>query len=411
MSGAIHLFAPQTIKGRIELPASKSIYNRVQIISALAGIQEKTVPFSFCTDTYVLWKALRESSTTIDIGATGTAMRFLTAYLSTKQGAIHTLTGNKRMKERPIKILVDALRKLGASITYLEKEGYPPLKIEGKKLEGGHLTIVGNISSQYISALLLIAPYLEKGLTIELTGEISSKSYIEMTKKLMQAYGASVIWIDEQTLEVKKGRYEASPTIIEADWSNASYWYSMVALGETEKLLLPHLLQESLQGDSIVSSLFVPLGVKTTYHTEGVVLEKQERHIDHLTYDFSSHPDLIQTFVVCCALLGIPFCFYGIKSLRIKETDRILALCTEMKKLGFELYISPNDEYLSWSGKRVEKHLSPIIDTYGDHRMAMAFAPAVFVEKTLYINEPEVVEKSYPTFWDNLSHFVQISSV
>lgn len=362
---------------------------------------------SDCDDTKVMINALKNMPDTIDIMAAGTAMRFTTAYLSVTEGE-HTITGTKRMKHRPIAILVDALKYLGAEISYVEEEGYPPLHIKGHHLEGGHLEIEGNVSSQYISALLMIGPVLKNGLELKLTGEIISRPYIDLTLWTMREFGADAEWTDVDTVTVKPQPYKQREYFIESDWSASSYWYETMALSNDEnaEVRLTGLMDNSKQGDSMVRYLFSLLGVKTTFGTKEqgipttVTLKRQHCMLPRLEYDFSGSPDLAQTFVVTCALMGIKFHFTGLATLKIKETDRIEALKTEMKKLGFVIK-DQNSSELIWDGERCEPS-EEAIDTYEDHRMAMAFAPVALIIPGLKINNPEVVSKSYPKFWDDI---------
>ena len=333
--------------------------------------------------------------------AAGTAMRFLTAYLSTLSQT-NIITGTERMKQRPITILVDALRQLGADISYTENEGFPPLCISGKPLPGGNLTLNGSVSSQYISALLMIGPAMRYGLRLQLTGDIISRPYINLTLQLMHDYGAEASWVSHDTIAVSPKHYNKEVEYrVESDWSAASYWYEMAALAPQADVLQKGLFRNSHQGDSRGAKLFEKLGIKTTFHGKDVVLSKTERCIERLDEDFSDIPDLAQTFVVTCALLNIPFRFTGLQTLRIKETDRISALQAEMRKLGYVL-LDENDSILSWEGQKCEPEESPLIKTYEDHRMAMAFAPAVYRFANLCIDEPQVVSKSYPAFWQHL---------
>jgi 3-phosphoshikimate 1-carboxyvinyltransferase len=341
----------------------------------------------------------------IDIKAAGTAMRFLTAFYSTQPGS-HILTGTERMKQRPISILVDALRVLGAKIDYEAQEGYPPLRIIGTKLQSNELSLPGNASSQYISALLMIAPTLPNGLTLKLTGHVTSLPYIDMTLQLMCEFGASAQRKESShpmLIEVKPGGYQDIPYIIENDWSAASYWYEMVALSNDTKagIKLPHLKKESTQGDCKGAELFKLLGVQTEYSESGINIYKQGVLPQRLDVDLRETPDLAQTFVVTCCFMDIPFRFTGLHTLRIKETDRISALVNELKKMGFVLY-AEGDNALIWNGERCQAKENPVIATYNDHRMAMAFAPAAFKLDSLIIDHPEVVSKSYPRYWEDL---------
>ncbi len=397
----IKLTAPTSAIGAvITLPSSKSICNRALIIHALSQGKDEIGNLSDCDDTNVMLRALQAMPKVIDIQAAGTAMRFLTAYLAITEGE-HIITGTERMKQRPIGILVDALRSLGATINYTEKEGFPPLHIQGSTFHHNEVALPGNVSSQYISALLLIGPMLPKGLRIKLTGELVSRPYINLTLQLMKAFGAKACWSSDCQLEVAPHPYRDTPFCVESDWSAASYWYEMVSLTENGRVELPRLYANSFQGDSKVAELFEGLGVKTSYASDKVIIERTKRQLERMEYDFIDQPDLAQTFVVTCALLNIPFRFSGLQSLRIKETDRISALITELKKLGFTLKAT-GDSILSWDGERCESSPCPAIDTYDDHRMAMAFAPAVLRWKELRINNPQVVSKSYPLYWENL---------
>jgi len=364
---------------------------------------------SDCDDTDVIVKALRDNPYEINIKAAGTAMRFMTALLSVREGEEHVLTGTERMRHRPIGILVDALRRLGADITYAGEEGYPPLRISGKALKGGLLETAGNISSQYISALLMIGPMLEDGLTLHLTGDIISRPYIDLTLWTMREFGADADWSDYETIEVKAQPYHEHSYYIENDWSAASYWYEMMALSQQEddEIRLTGLMDGSKQGDSQVRYIFSLLGVKTVFENKQVgvpttvTLKHSGRQIPRLEYDFVNCPDLAQTFVVCCALMGVHFHFRGLSTLKIKETDRIEALKKEMRKMGYVIRDVNNAE-LIWDGECCEPNLAAGIDTYEDHRMALAFTPAVLRTGELTINNPQVVTKSYPHFWEDI---------
>lgn len=391
---------------RINLPASKSISNRVLVINALAGGEIQVENVSVCDDTYVMERALRERSSTIDIMAAGTAMRFLTAYCAVTPGE-RVITGTERMKHRPIGVLVDGLRALGATIDYVGEEGFPPLRIVGDKLRGGALALPGHVSSQYISALLMIGPMMEDGLVLDLQGDVVSRPYIDMTLKLMTDFGAKAGWVGERRIEVQPGGYHPIPYYIESDWSAASYWYEMLALSRRTdvEILLPGLSADSCQGDSAVARLFAPLGVVTEFRKEGVremvCLRNSGSITGRMDCDLVNQPDLAQTLVVTCAMLGIPFRFTGLHSLKIKETDRMTALRNELHKLGCRLE-EKDDSVLSWDGERHAVESEAAIDTYEDHRMAMAFAPCALVLPQIRINNPQVVSKSYPGYWDDL---------
>lgn len=392
--------APSQIKVSIQLPASKSISNRALIIHALSKGDTLPSNLSDCDDTQVMIKALTEDNDTIDIMAAGTAMRFLTAYLSVTHGS-HIITGTERMQQRPILLLVNALRELGAQIEYVNNEGYPPLRITGRELLGNAISLEGSVSSQYISALLMIGPVLKDGLKINLTGEIISRPYINLTLQLMRDFGASADWCAESSILVKPQPYEDRSFIVESDWSGASYWYQIAALANEAEIELKGLFRNSYQGDSRGAEVFAKLGVTTDFTDAGVRLRKTKIKSEQLEENFIDIPDLAQTFVVTCALLNIPFRFTGLQSLKIKETDRIAALITEMKKLGYILR-DENGSILVWDGDRCQPEETPIIKTYEDHRMAMAFAPACIFFPQMRIDQPAVVTKSYPAYWNDL---------
>ena len=400
----IRITPPANINAQIMLPASKSISNRALIINALANGTHPLENLSDCDDTQVMLRALQaQPGETIDIMAAGTAMRFLTAYLSVTPGD-RIITGTQRMKQRPIGILVDALRELGANIEYVEKEGFPPLRIQGTTLTKSHISLPGNISSQYISALLMIAPTLKNGLQVTLTGDIISRPYIDLTLQLMKDFGAQASWLNDHELKVEPQPYRSTPYYIEGDWSAASYWHEIVALSKDATITLPSLFRKSYQGDSKMADQFALLGARTSYKENGITILKPKM-VDisqaiHVNLDFTNQPDLAQTFVVTCALQNITFRFTGLQTLKIKETDRIAALICEMKKLGYVLH-EAEDSILYWNGERCERS-GEAIDTYEDHRMAMAFAPACLVMDNICINNPQVVSKSYPHYWDDL---------
>ena len=387
------------LEGRIVLPASKSISNRVQIINALSYNFEPIKNLSDCDDSKAMQSILNSNTNSFDVGHAGTTMRFLTAYLSKIVGE-WTLTGSHRMKERPIGVLVDALNSIGAQITYLEKEGYPPLKIFGSNLTGEVVELKGNTSSQYITALLLIAPTLEKGLRIKLSGKIVSRSYIEMTLNIMEEFGIKSEF-KGQEIFVPNQAYQRIPYIVEGDWSGASYWFAFMALADEGKLYLDGLRRHSFQGDSGLVPVFEKLGVKAQFSKRGMFIEKMAANCTKLKFDFNQMPDLAQTFAVCACLKNIPFHFTGLETLKIKETDRIHALITELGKLGYVLN-EPVEGELAWNGERKTEEENIVIETYHDHRMAMAFAPIALARPNVVIDSPDVVKKSYPNFWEQL---------
>ena len=397
------LIAPQSFFDvEISLPTSKSICNRALIINALCGGNISDIKnISSSDDTEVLLRALTDlCKGVIDIGAAGTAMRFLTAYFAQKKGSNVLLSGSQRMKERPIATLVDALRELGADISYTEKEGFPPLKIIGKELKGGRIKLSASVSSQYISALMMIAPVMTNGLEIQLEGEIISQPYIEMTQKIMERFGAKVSF-EKQELKIIKADYKPTSFSIEADWSAASYWYSILLAKKEGEVFLRGLKKDSLQGDRAVCDIFAKLGVETQFVEQGAKLFYSPKTIRNLEYNFVNQPDLAQTVVVVCCLENIHFSFSGLQSLKIKESNRILALQNEMKKVGYVLE-EPKEGMLCWNGKTCEAKQVPFIKTYSDHRMAMAFAPVAIKFPFIEVENPEVVTKSYPTFWTDL---------
>lgn len=410
----IKVTAPHKVQGRIFLPSSKSISNRALAIRALlegslhgANSLPSIENLSDCDDTRVMMHWLNECPEVVDIGAAGTAMRFSTALLAVSEGT-RVITGSERMKNRPIGVLVDALRILGAEIEYVEKEGFPPLKIVGHaNLKGGEVTLSGSVSSQYLSALLMIGPKLREGLRLVSLDKMISKPYIDMTLAVMRHYGAQAEWEDDKTIVVKPVGYRPTPYFVESDWSAASYWYEVVALSPIDdvEVMLPGLFAESLQGDSRGAGVFERLGVLTEHRGNEVILRRGGRCVSRLEYDFIEMPDLAQTFVVTCCMLEVPFHFTGLQSLKIKETDRIEALKKELAKLGF-LLEDRNDSELLWNGLRKDGagiYSDEIaIDTYEDHRMAMAFAPVALKDGHIRINNPQVVSKSYPRFWDDL---------
>lgn len=392
------------VKAVIQLPASKSISNRALILNALAYSSYPIQNLSDCDDTRVTVKALESNDTTFDIGAAGTAMRFLTAFLSKTVGE-WVITGSERMQQRPIRLLVEALNSLGAKIEYLKNEGFPPLKIYGSALIGGEIRLNGGISSQYISALMMIAPYMLKGLTIHLEGKVISVPYIQMTRKMMEQYGVEVSF-DGQRISISPQRYQPIPYKVESDWSAASYWYEILSIAGNGEIMLKGLYKNSFQGDAQVAPLFEALGVNSEFSEEGVRLIATGKYNESFSYNFVNQPDLAQTFAVTCCIKNIPFHFSGLQSLKIKETDRIAALINELAKLGFVVY-EPGEGELAWQGETNHLHPAsgetetPSISTYEDHRMAMAFAPAALV-RAVNIEHPEVVSKSYPNFWNDL---------
>lgn len=391
----------RTLKGSIVLPGSKSVANRALIIHALSYSPYPIENLSESDDTRVMEQVFNSNTNVFDIGHAGTAMRFLTAFLAQIVGE-WTLTGSERMKQRPIGILVDALNKLGARIEYLENEGFPPLKIYGSHLKGCILELDGSVSSQYISALLMIAPTLEDGLTLRLKNKITSRPYIGMTLKLMEQFGVKSVWKGNE-IRIAEQTYKARPFSVEADWSGASYWYQMAVMADELDLELIGLTTESLQGDAQIAKWFEQLGIDTVATEKGSKLVKNGKGLPkQLNLNFIENPDVAQTFAVLCVMKQIPFHFAGLETLKIKETNRIVALQDELAKFGAQI-TEPAHGELSWDGTfQHEKQSVPEIETYHDHRMALAFAPACQVYGPVAILDPMVVTKSYPNYWEDL---------
>ena len=466
---------PLKLNASLALPTSKSLCARALVVNHLCEQPVHLEGLSDCDDTQAILQgleALRNSEDAplrVDIGAAGTAMRFLTALFAATPQLDVVITGSQRMQERPIGALVTALQAAGADISYVEKEGYPPLHIRGKQLEGGTLALPSNISSQYVSALLMIAPTMRRGLQLELVGKVASAPYIRMTMQVMKAFGVETKW-ENNLISIESGqRYartlsshcggtektaQSASYTIECDWTAASYWYEIVALhpDQTARVLLRGLREASEQGDSVCAKWFEALGVMTTFTAEGAILEKsikspqvtlecdnstsednelssqtddnfcesnedlpqttshssQTNHSSckdapPLLLDITAAPDLAQTFVATCALLSRPFHFKGLESLRIKETNRIAALIAELQKLGKHIEAIGEGE-LRYTAQDDSPHAQAItIATYDDHRMALAFAPAALLFPQLSIEHPEVVAKSYPHYWRDLS--------
>ncbi|MGW8315921.1 MAG: 3-phosphoshikimate 1-carboxyvinyltransferase [Bacteroidales bacterium] len=352
-------------------------------------------------DTRLLQLAMEQKSPVRDVGHAGTAMRFLTAYFALHPGFV-ILTGSRRMKQRPLGPLIDALRALGGGIECIEQEGYPPIGISGGTLRGGEIEIDGGISSQFISALMMVAPYLEGGLKLILQGRIVSETYLLMTLSLMHRAGVTAEY-DGRVIRIPHQKYRLEDFTVESDWSAASYWFQVAALMPGSRLKLPHLYRKSIQGDAALTEIFGHLGVTARFEKEGIVVSSESvQGSGPLRIDFLNTPDLVQTLVPTCCALGIPFRFTGTATLRVKETDRITALQNEMGKLGYDLATGPDGEFIAWEGARKTPETDPVISTYNDHRMAMAFAPLCIVEGKMIIDQPGVVTKSYPDFWDDL---------
>ncbi|HFA51575.1 MAG TPA: 3-phosphoshikimate 1-carboxyvinyltransferase [Bacteroidetes bacterium] len=398
----------RNLKGGITLNGSKSISNRALIIRALCGQHFAIKNLSTSKDSELMQALLASKNELLDAGAAGTTFRFLTAYLATQPGT-QILTGTERMKKRPIGVLVEALKKLGADIEYLEEKGFPPLKIRPPKDLGktSELSIPADTSSQYLSALLMIAPTLPNGLTLNLEGNIVSRPYLEMTLRMMEYFGVGHEW-EGNCIKVAPQTYVPKDFLVEADWSAASYWYAMAAFSEDCDLTLHGLFADSLQGDSVLPEMMESFGVASEFGEGFVRLRKSSASAKPIfEWDFLPCPDLAQTLAVVCAGLGVSGVFTGLETLRIKETDRINALQMELSKVQVALSMLParfskksNKEHYIVQGKAVVEN-APVFATYEDHRMAMAFAPlAMFGE--IKIEGPGVVEKSYPVFWEDM---------
>ena len=384
----------------IYLNSSKSESNRLLIIKALSEKEITIKNLSKANDS-VLLKNLLESENLVvwDAQDAGTSFRFLTSFLAIKKEHV-VLSGTERMKQRPVKVLVDALNKIGAEILYLENEGFPPIYVKGKINQvKNKLDIPGDISSQYISSLLLIAPLLEKGIEINIEEPFYSRPYVNMTLNLMNSFGIKSE-VKGNKISIKNQEFSSGSYIVESDWSAASYWYSILSISDNiNNLTLQGLKKKSNQGDSVISELMKSFGVNTQYKEDGIVLTKIKLDTEEIELDFRDCPDLAQTILVVAAYHKIKLKVSGVESLKIKETDRLLAMKNELKKMGCDFYEEDNYWVLEKRSREIDEELS--IDTYKDHRMAMAFAPLAS-KKSIIINDPDVVVKSYPTYWEDL---------
>ena len=396
----LEIFHPSKVcNGIINIKGSKSITNRLLFLQSLYP-SIKIINESNSEDTAVMKKALNSKNNFIDIGHAGTAMRFLTSYFSIVKDRQIILTGSKRMEERPIKILVDALRKLGAKILYQKKEGFPPIKIIGTDLMSKDISLSSNISSQYISSLMLLAPIIENGLRIKLIGKVTSEPYIKMTLELLKELGINSFF-KKNIIEIKpKRKINQVSYKVESDWSSASYFYSLIALCNEGEIVLNNFNKKSIQGDSCLAKIYYLLGVMTKFDNGKLILSKKKIEIKNvLNLNLVNSPDIAQTIAVTCLGLGINCNLKGLHTLKIKETDRLLALKNEMTKLGSEISITNDSFHLKKINNTLNK--SCLIKTYNDHRMAMAFAP-LSINYPIQIEDFEVVKKSYPNFWTDL---------
>lgn len=393
------------IFSKIKLSGSKSISNRILIIKSLSGLSFDIQNLSDSDDTKHLKEALNRYSVSslINVGHAGTDMRFLTAFLSLKNGTFE-LTGSERLQQRPVKDLVNVLLKLGADINYKNKEGYPPLLIKGKQLKGGKVEINGSVSSQFITSLLLVAPYFTDGLELTINNELVSASYVNMTIELMKEFGAAVIWKGNTiTIDPIPYSYNKKEFLVEGDWSAASYYYSIIALSEINtKLTVRGLFKKSLQADSVCANIYKRFGITTEYLDDEIIITKFQSSNSNevFEYDFIQCPDIAQTVACTCVALKCSFSFSGLQTLKVKETDRIIALQNEFKKMGIQLIVSENSIQWVNNNSTVTPH-QVSISTYNDHRMAMSFAPLCLVNDII-IEDAEVVSKSYPLFWEHL---------
>jgi 3-phosphoshikimate 1-carboxyvinyltransferase len=406
----LEIAAPwKKICARIALTGSKSESNRVLVIASLCEDQFTIHDLAAARDTQVLIEVLSSLRQRVpgmeqvfDVGPAGTAMRFLTGLLAVTPGR-YLLTGSERMKKRPIGILVDALRKLGAEIEYAGEFGYPPLRIKGKMLEGGNIELNPSVSSQFVSSLLMVSPVMEHGLEIHFSEAPVSRPYLQMTIEMMRYFGADVEWIGNRIV-VQPGGYAGKDFCVEADWSAASYWYAVVALSEEGEIILEGLHEESLQGDAVLKDIFLEFGVETIFENGDMRIRKNKSIAlpEIFRFDFSECPDFAQTLACVCAGLGIRGEFAGLQTLRIKETDRLTALKNELHKFGIRCDIPSDEELIVFAGL-IKQPEEPVL-TYEDHRMAMAFAPLALVVEKVEMQDPKVVEKSYPAFWTDLEH-------
>ena len=400
----------KSVNGTVRLTGSKSECNRALVIKALSSGRVKVENISSAADTVTLAGILWSSKNVqelqgnpvleANVGPAGTAMRFLTAYYALLDEAEIILTGSERMKQRPIGILVNALRELGAHIDYVENEGFPPLRIKGGfEQQSDKISIKGDISSQYITALLLIASTLPKGLVVHIEGELTSRPYVEMTLAMLRQAGIQHQWVGNN-IHIEHQEFKETSLPVEPDWSAASYWYSMAALADEAELFLPGLTAYSLQGDSVITEIMANFGITSQFKDGGVYLKKEIKPLNHKIFDLKSCPDLAQTIIVVCAALGHDTTFTGLETLKIKETDRVKALQNELAKIGVKLIEKGQVYKLDCSEKYIPEKV--FINTYDDHRMAMAFAPLALIIPELEFEDADVVEKSYPAFWADL---------
>ena len=390
--------ASQALKGNCQITGSKSESNRLLILQALFPTLVLD-NLSNSDDTQAMQSGLSSKDQRIDIGHAGTTMRFLTSYFATTPGVEKVLTGSKRMQERPIKLLVDALRSIGADVDYVKNEGYPPLRISGKSISTTRVSLAAHVSSQYITSLMLVAPKLPNGLEIVLEGEITSVPYIKMTCALLQRVGIDVTFSGQSIRVLPQQHIDAKTLTVESDWSSASYHFSMVALAQSAYVSINSYVPNSLQGDSVLVDIYTQLGVTATFDGHKLQLTKSDKVQSHIALDLIKAPDIAQTIAVTCYGLGVSCDLTGLQTLKIKETDRLEALQNELTKLGANIRITEDSLHLD--ARKGDIVADVAIDTYHDHRMAMAFAPLA-LSVPVVINDADVVTKSYPSFWDDL---------
>lgn len=402
------------ITGTVHLPASKSISNRLLILQSLAKSKVQFPNLSTADDTVLMQKLLQKVSHSkqedeelvLDCQNAGTVLRFLTAYLAFTPGN-WILTGSKRMLDRPIRTLAEALMDLGANISYVGKEGFPPLKISGRQLQGEKIVADASVSSQYISALLMIAPMLKQGLEINLQGAVVSRPYIQMTLDLLRRFEIKTSW-EANTIKVNEGKFKLKSISIEPDWSSAAFWYQVVALSTDASLFIPGLSPGSIQGDSILPTIFEPLGVDSKFDEDGLKLTRSGKQQNHIEFDFSNHPDLAMPFITTCGALGIKGLFTGLESLRIKESDRLTALENILHQLNIPCSIEYGRGFILPGnpdpGPLIQTENKFRMNPLGDHRLAMMLAPLALIHGNIEIEDPQVVTKSYPQFWQELKN-------
>ena len=390
----------KTIYGSIDLESSKSISNRLLIIKELCKTKFEIQNLSNARDTKILFEILSSYKTRKDLNCedAGTALRFIIAFLATREG-IWRVSGSKRMHERPVKPLINCLKELGSEIKYLKNKGFPPIEIKSKKLKSKKLSLEGDISSQFISALLLVAPTLKNGLSLKIKSKVLSKPYIAMTLGLMSEFGIEHSW-ENNVIKVKKQNYLAKNIEVENDWSAASFWYSFLALSKSGEIKIPNLYSNSLQGDSVLSSIYSKLGIKTEFNEDSIILNKTKNVAKELELDLSNHPDLALPIIVTCCGLGIKAHLMGLESLKVKESNRLECIKKELRKFN----ISCEIDSISIKIKENQNIVQPIslIKCHNDHRIAMSIAPLCMKVDSIKFDDKEVVNKSYPKFWEDI---------